>query len=396
MTVPQQTQQQALFASDRVPNEVISVLEQFSLKVPFEEARRYSRANQRILEKELPALLNAYKEKAGSDSTIEQRFQERLSMLNDRVEQNYKMEEEYLGKLKFRQEYLNKLTSTEDTLQYQDWVQIRLKRLVIEYSLDAGDIEFAESLIPELQVEKWIDVEVFSDRNKILREMEDDKSFQSALQWCSENRQSLKKSNSILEFMLRRQEMIELAGKGNFVEAISYGKKYLFSWLEGEEADSTLLELAESAMGLIMLCDRKTTETTFAETKALFKKEYNQMYHLFDFPLLLSILQAGLTLIKTPNCGDPDFFNINCPACQPELAKIAANLPYAHHDNSILVCRITGERMVDDNPPMVLPNGNVYSFKGLKKYAGEGAICAKCPRTGAEYPWEELRKVFIT
>lgn len=405
MTVPQQPPpqpQQALFAPDRIPNDIILALEGASLKVPFEEARRYSRMLQRILEKDLSSLLNAYHEKkaiAEDDAGIEKRLQERLLALRDKVEQSHQKEVDYLKKLQYRREYLDKLLSdSTNNSQYQEWLDVRLKRLVVEYYLDHGDIGFAESLINEMNIEGWVDVEVYSDRLKIMKEITHDKSFQSALQWCTENRPSLKKSKSILEFSLRRQEMIEIARKGSVVDSISYGKKYLYSWLDSKDADDDLLwGLAESAMGHIIFCDASNAAESFEETAQLFKKEYNALYSLNEPPLLLSIIRAGLTVIKTPSCGDPEHFNASCPACQPELVDLAKDLPYAHHDNSILVCRITGERMDEDNPPMALPNGYVYSMNGLKKHCcAEESSKIKCPRSGQEYEWEELRKVYIT
>lgn len=365
------------------------------LRVPFEEARRYSRANQRIVEKDLPALVGAFHEKIGSDSTLESRYQERLHQLLERVQSNHGKEREYIRKLELRYQYLERLVKNNDPAQYHEWLDMRLRRLVVEYYLDAGELEFASSLVSELSVSDWIDVEVYADREQIMVELREKKSFAQALSWCSDNRQSLKKSKSLLEFCLRRQEMIEMSRSERIADALGYGRRHLYSWLAEEDVGSELWKLAESAMALVVSRNEKADEA-HAETIDLFKREFNQLYGIYEPPLLAGIVRAGLTLLKTPNCGDPDYYNINCPACQPELAKIAADLPYAHHDNSILVCRITGERMDADNPPMVLPNGNVYSLNGLKKFAGEGSAKAKCPRTGAEFAWDELRKIFVT
>ena len=43
--------------------------------------------------------------------------------------------------------------------------------------------------------------------------------------------------------------------------------------------------------------------------------------------------------------------------------KLAADLPYSKHIHSKLVCHITHDLMNEHNPPMVLPNGMVYSLK---------------------------------
>ena len=51
------------------------------------------------------------------------------------------------------------------------------------------------------------------------------------------------------------------------------------------------------------------------------------------------------------------------PLSQDIIRKLAEPLPFAKHIHSKLVCYITKEPMNDDNPPLVLPNGYVYSTK---------------------------------
>lgn len=55
--------------------------------------------------------------------------------------------------------------------------------------------------------------------------------------------------------------------------------------------------------------------------------------------------------------------------------SLATPLPFSKHLHSKLVCHLTRELMNEDNPPMVLPNGYVYSLKvrssGLCVRAGE-------------------------
>jgi macrophage erythroblast attacher len=51
------------------------------------------------------------------------------------------------------------------------------------------------------------------------------------------------------------------------------------------------------------------------------------------------------------------------PLHLPTYQALAAGLPYAKHLHSKLVCHITKQLMNEDDPPMVLPNGYVYSLK---------------------------------
>ena len=60
-------------------------------------------------------------------------------------------------------------------------------------------------------------------------------------------------------------------------------------------------------------------------------------------------------------------FEGNCPKEDPlSLAgfrKLAEPLPFSKQHHSKLVCHITKELMDTENPPLVLPNGYVYSTK---------------------------------
>ena len=84
-------------------------------------------------------------------------------------------------------------------------------------------------------------------------------------------------------------------------------------------------------------------------------------------PLLHLALYGGLVALKLPACYDQSTKNVDCPVCEGEgdqslgLGKLAEEVPFSHHSNSTIVCRITGKIMDEDNPPMAFPNGRVYS-----------------------------------
>lgn len=80
-------------------------------------------------------------------------------------------------------------------------------------------------------------------------------------------------------------------------------------------------------------------------------------------PLLHLALYAGLASLKLPTCYDhPDTKNVDCPVCDKALGKLAEEVPFSHHVNSTIVCRISGKIMDEDNMPLAFPEtGNVYS-----------------------------------
>ncbi|KAJ9120665.1 hypothetical protein QFC22_002595 [Naganishia vaughanmartiniae] len=72
-----------------------------------------------------------------------------------------------------------------------------------------------------------------------------------------------------------------------------------------------------------------------------------------------------ITSDATPLHAHPDHpqRNVDCPTCAPYLAVLAKDVPYSHHTNSSLVCRISGEVIDDENYALAFPNGYVYSHK---------------------------------
>ncbi len=74
--------------------------------------------------------------------------------------------------------------------------------------------------------------------------------------------------------------------------------------------------------------------------------------------------------------------NTEDPLHLPSFRALAQPLPYAKHVHSKLVCSITREMMNEDNPPLVTPDGNVYSEKGIKANAAQHGGVFVCPSTG--------------
>lgn len=68
-----------------------------------------------------------------------------------------------------------------------------------------------------------------------------------------------------------------------------------------------------------------------------------------------------MIILSKRNCFSGEDKLLNCPVCQPPFSNLAKELPFSRRNNSTLICRITGKPMDDNNPPMALPNGYVYS-----------------------------------
>lgn len=111
------------------------------------------------------------------------------------------------------------------------------------------------------------------------------------------------------------------------------------------------------------------------------------------------------------------------PLSQEAFRKLAQPLPYSKQHHSKLVCYITKELMDTENPPLVLPNGYVYSTKvccqfqcvgllvnlnkhsnlsltsiiqALEEMAKQNNGEITCPRTGLVCDYTEVLKAYIS
>ncbi len=96
----------------------------------------------------------------------------------------------------------------------------------------------------------------------------------------------------------------------------------------------------------------------------VFKQDNYKIHQLPDQSSFIAVLQAGLSSMKTPTCFKKvtAVKNLNCPCCHPTFNIISRPLPYAYCSNSKLICAYTGAQINENNVPMMLPNGYVYSY----------------------------------
>jgi macrophage erythroblast attacher len=115
---------------------------------------------------------------------------------------------------------------------------------------------------------------------------------------------------------------------------------------------------------------------------------------------LVATLRAGLVALKKgtpPASHDSECLTTEArddPLTHASLRELARPLPRSRRSATRLVCRVTGEAMDEDNPPMALPNGQVYSANAIASMRRGGVVY--CPRT-REGPFarDEIRKVFL-
>ncbi|KAF8637855.1 hypothetical protein AX17_002481 [Amanita inopinata Kibby_2008] len=398
--------------------EGVLLLEQPFAKVPYENYRKIFRTSQKHIEREFTAVQSTSAElaKAAAGPMDQDEALRSIENMIGRVE-NLKRKLSDLQETAGRptqdvmRERLNHLATVENiesmnSPEFSRWAETRLDRWLVDWSLRNGKEQTARQLAMEKDIETLVDIDLFTD----IKRIEDALSHHScaeALAWCNENKASLRKMKSTLEFDLRLQEYIELARARKAMEAISYARKYLVPWQETHYSD-ILHANALIAFGPTTTCVPYKRLFDLSRWNNLVQSFRLTAYTLNTLPteaLLHLALYAGLAALKLSACYDPTTKNIDCPICDGDakgiegsrgLGKLAEEVPTSHHANSTIVCRISGKIMDEDNMPMAFPDGQVYSREVLEEMAAKNDGIVTCPRTGAKCEFSALRKVFIS
>ncbi|KAJ1967343.1 GID complex subunit containing RING finger motif [Dispira parvispora] len=386
------------------------VIEQSFLRVPHEQVKKSYRMSQKHIEKDLAFVTSSMddmvkRSKAQNlDSDTTQRVVEnmlkRLENLKRKLQDTKNDETQLIQRSKQRATHLNTLYgfTSYTSEEYREWSRTRLNRILVDYMLRKGYSRTAAQLVERANLESLADTELF-EQSAVIEQSLLNHSCTKGIQWCSDNKSALRKLKSTLEFDLHLQEFIELARAGEMMQAIQYSKKHLLPWT------GTHARQIEQAMGLLAFkpdtqCSpyQQLYDTNrWQQLVDHFRKDNYALHALSTVPPLLLTLQTGLSALKNVHCYHADDRNINCPVCQTDtLGELAKSLPYSHHINSNLVCRVTGLLMNEDNPPMKLPNGRVYSLTAISQMAAENRGRIQCPMTGETFALNEAKKLFIS
>ncbi|CCF50088.1 hypothetical protein NDA11_000191 [Ustilago hordei] len=446
----------------------ILLLEAPFARVPFDELRRQQKTQQRLIERELLFATTTFSDtsKSASASELEKNLDAvlgRLKGLKRKLEPLSHQAKSSLRMAQSRTDHLQALHKISDTdsPEFSEWSKTRLYRMIVDYMLRRGYRGAAEELVKSRGVEDLVDISLFEQVAKIEdslcppaweRALKSGMELRGAgevgkpscglaLAWCSENKASLRKIRTPLEFNLRLQEFVELTRNRSgesLKEAISYARRHLLPLVTaktptgaggGDEKEAEYEKLASEAIRrevsrAIGLLACGPNSWPYADLYSLnrwsmlresFRAAALQIHSLPPQPILHIALSAGLSSLKLPQCythlkdGAEEGGgggNVDCPICdQAGLGKLASEVPWSHHQNSTLVCSKSGRIMDENDPPLALSNGRVYAQSTLIELleaaggggGGEGGEAqVKCPRTGDKCRSEELRKVFIS
>ncbi|KAF5379199.1 hypothetical protein D9615_005906 [Tricholomella constricta] len=405
--------------STKLNVEGVLLFEQPFARVPYENHRKVFRTSQKNVERELGAVqttsADLVNRKASGTLGKDEALKSIEGMIGrvETLKRKLSNLQETAGKPSqdVMRERLHHLATVETIataggLEYNRWADTRLDRWLVDWCLRSGMEKTARKIAKDKDIETLVDIDLFMDIRRIEKALSEN-SCTEALAWCNENKVALRKIKSTLEFELRLQEYIELTRARKSQEAIAYSKKHLVPWQE------THLAQIRSASALLAF----PPDTTCGPYKRLYDpSRWHNLVHSFRAaiytlntlptePLLHLALYAGLASLKLPVCYDPATKNVDCPVCDGEpgsgsqglgMGKLALEVPFSHHANSTIVCRISGKIMDEDNMPMAFPDGNVYSKEALEQMAAKNGGLVTCPRSGTTCELSALRKVFIS
>ncbi|KAF8738982.1 C-terminal LisH motif, partial [Rhizoctonia solani] len=379
--------------NNKVNIEGTILFEQPLLRVPHETLRKHFRNSQKHIEREFGAIQSASAELAkprlGDRDPVETakvldgviaRVEGLKKRLLD-IQTNHVTPSQTAFKQRLEHLLLLENAGTTDQPDYIRWTDTRTDRWVVDWALRNSRDETALTLAREKGLELLVDTELFAEIRKVEDALREQKCANS------------------LEFELRLQEYIEIVQQGKTAEAMAYLKKHLISWYD------THPQQCKQAAALLV-CPPSMGMLTYKELydpqrwSYLIRTFRHAVYALYNIPatsLLALGLSAGLTSLKLPACYDPAQRNVDCPVCDTDgLGVLAKEVPWSHHINSVIVCRITGKIMDGDNPPLCLPNGQVYSQKALEEQAARNNGQVTCPKTGDIFSFQQTKKMFIS
>nr|AAC67543.1 erythroblast macrophage protein EMP [Homo sapiens] len=345
----------------------LKVQEYPTLKVPYETLNKRFRAAQKNIDRETShvTMVVAELERTLSgcpavDSVVSllDGVVEKLSVLKRKAVESIQAEDESAKLCKLRIEHL-KEHSSDQPAAASVWKRKRMDRMMVEHLLRCGYYNTAVKL-----------------------------ARQSGIESC-------------LEFSLRIQEFIELIRQNKRLDAVRHARKH-FSQAEGSQLDEV-----RQAMGMLAFppdthisVQGPSGPCTVADlhgggsdpavpVRQLPTTPAGKQFCVHPHPAGRPLSHQDTTVLQ----GGRQLQEPCLPCVQPLPEQAGARLPMAHCANSRLVCKISGDVMNENNPPMMLPNGYVYGYNSLLSIRQDDKVV--CPRTKEVFHFSQAEKVYI-
>ncbi|CAM9686082.1 unnamed protein product [Chrysoparadoxa australica] len=390
------------------------LLEGPSLKVPAEQLSQVFRYTQKTtergiskVEKEVAALYQACTagslDLAGAKAKLEALLEE-LNGLRQLVTRASSEEQRYLNRMVTRVQRMDRFAVAGAKLSptdIQEYNAERLDQWMCDYALRKGYTQTASALAAEKGLQDFVDWEVHECAEEVEKALMNH-DCGPAVAWCTNNASKLRRLDppSMLEFNLRRRAFLELVREKKAEEALNYARDHLSGHmaLHSEELQQAMATLAFDQP---QECELPEYAALFAEERWLdlvdeLRLTLERTVGLEKLTVLELALQCGISALKTPVCcSKQQTKQRNCPVCSEEGQVLARDLPFALQGHSTLICRISGAIMDDLNPPLALPNGQVYAKAALHDMAEANGGKIICPSTGEVFQLSQVRSVFL-
>ncbi|BEJ14829.1 hypothetical protein CspHIS471_0405960 [Cutaneotrichosporon sp. HIS471] len=178
-------------------------------------------------------------------------------------------------------------------------------RYIVDHLLRTGRMKTAKTLAAAQRIESLVDIKLFAELIRIETALLERHSVAEALAWCGENRGTLKKQGSDLEFTLRTQEFIELCRNRATSDAIAYARKNLAPWAATHmaqlQSSMTLLAFGETTG--VQAYRKLYDASRWSKVRNEFRDTFLGIYALPSQSLLALSLSAGLSSLRLPACA---------------------------------------------------------------------------------------------
>lgn len=371
------------------------------LRVPFESLKRTTRDRKLVVD-ELSAVLSALQQglSEASPNNCQQLaalddVDRRLVTLKRKLGELSDVEAQELHRCRTRLQHLLDIgTPSKNALL--EWNRKRLDRLLVDHLLRRGYLKTALQLADESGLQDLVDAHIFVEAQSVVDALKQ-RDCGPALAWCAQHSAKLKKIKSRVEFKLRLQEFVELVRSQRAAEAIAYARKHLSQWASPYESEH------QQTFALLIFppdtdCSRYVglfSPARWEDLQTLFRQDLYRLHSLTPTSLLNIHLQAGLSALKVPQSLE-EGTNKEDPLHLPTFRQLAAKLPFSKHVHSKLVCAITRQQMNEHNPPMVTPDGAVYSEVGMREVAARNGGQFVDPLSGAKFNMSDMRRAYIS
>ncbi|GME70392.1 unnamed protein product [Ambrosiozyma monospora] len=250
-------------------------LKRSQFKTPIEVVKKNFKNLQKLVEKhnnQLSKSLKTLESKKTKDSQLQalRKIIQQQETFHKKLAFRVKQHNEFISRLQCRFEKLKQLKLMNEAIasvdskdempprlisQINKFYKEEINLVIIDYllktsqkniSTKALDKNPGAQLAKELNVEKLVDYDVILQGLTIYNEIKLNKNLKILIDWCSENRKSLKlikehsKLNVNLEFETHFQEFIEKIKANELYDALEIANKHLISYMnDSDEGDNT-------------------------------------------------------------------------------------------------------------------------------------------------------------